>query len=74
MANIDLAVGRSEAVVNNVLNELFPLVSSLLKQDIPIHQVNIASVEFEVTQPFQVDFTVKAKSRRSTLPNTDVLR
>lgn len=67
MANIDLAVGGSEAVINNLLKQLFPAVRSLLKQNIGIHQVNIASVDFEVTQPFQVDLQVRVKSRRRTV-------
>lgn len=64
MANIDLAVGGSEAVVNNVLTQLFPAVQSLLKQSIAIHQVNIASIDFAVLEPFQVDLKVHVKPRR----------
>jgi len=73
MANIDLTIGTSEAVINNVLNQLFPAMSSLLKQSVSVHQANITFVDFEIRKPFQVDLTVRVIQRCSTPPSTDGL-
>jgi hypothetical protein len=60
MVGFDVAVGGSQDVVNNIVQQLYPVLykSGLLTQTINVGQVNIASASFDIQQPPTVDFTV----------------
>jgi hypothetical protein len=60
MVAFDVAVGGSQDVVNNVVQQLYPVLykSGLLTQTINVGQVNIASASFDIQQAPTVDFKV----------------
>jgi hypothetical protein len=60
MTDYDVAVGASQVTVNDVISQLFNVLrpSGLFKDHIPVGQVDIDSVDFDITQTPTVDFQV----------------